>query len=45
MDSIWDEIPLKLEVIGRWGGDVKTEWPRWTAKSQTPKKIKIVKDK
>ena len=34
------ENPLKSEVIGRCGGDEKTEWPRRTDKSRTLKKIK-----
>jgi len=35
MDKIWYRIPSKLEVIGRCGGDEKTEWPRRTDKSRT----------
>ena len=27
MDKIWDENPLKSEVIGHCGGVEKTEWP------------------
>ena len=38
MDKIWDRNPSKSEVIGRCGGDEKTEWPRRTDKSQTLKK-------
>ena len=38
MDKIWDRNPSKSEVIGRCGGDGKTEWPRRTDKSQTLKK-------
>ena len=34
MDKIWDRKPLKSEVIGRCGGDEKTEWTRRTDKSQ-----------
>ena len=37
MDKIWVENPSKSEVIGRCGGDEKTEWPRRTDKSQTLK--------
>ena len=40
MDKIWDRNPSKSEVIGRCGGDGKTEWPRRTDKSQTLKKSK-----
>jgi len=35
MDKIWDKNPSKSEVIGRCGGDEKTEWPRRTDKSRT----------
>jgi len=31
MDKIWD----RKKVIGRCGGDEKTEWPRRTDKSRT----------
>jgi len=34
MDKIWNKHPSKSEVIGRCGGDWKTEWPRRTHKSQ-----------
>ena len=37
MDKIWYRNPSKSEVIGRCGGDEKTEWPRRTDKSQTLK--------
>ena len=40
MDKIWDRNPSKSEVIGRCGGDKKTEWPRRTGKSQILKKEK-----
>ena len=37
------ENPSKSEVIGRFGGDEKTEWPRRTDKSRMPRRIlKIV---
>ena len=32
MDTIWDKNPSKLEDIGRYGGDEKTEWPLRTDK-------------
>jgi len=32
MVKIWDRNPSKSEVIGCWGGDEKTEWPRRTDK-------------
>jgi len=35
MDKIWYRNPSKSEVIGRCGGDGKTEWPRRTDKSRT----------
>ena len=35
------ENPSKSEVIGRCGGDEKTEWPRRTDKKSNAKKIKI----
>jgi len=38
MDTIRDVNPSKLEVIGRCGGDEKTQWPRRVDKSQTLKK-------
>ena len=38
MDTIWYENPSKSEVIGRCGGDEKTEWPHRTDKSRTLKK-------
>ena len=28
MDKIWYRNPSKSEVIGRCGGDEKTEWPK-----------------
>ena len=37
MDKIWYRNPSKLKVIGRCGGDEKTEWPRKTDKSRTLK--------
>ena len=37
------ENPSKSEVIGRCGGDGKTEWPRRTDKSRTLKKQKTKK--
>jgi len=40
MDKIWYSNPSKSEVIGGWGGDEKTEWPRRTNKSRTLKKKK-----
>ena len=44
MDKIWDRNPSKSEVIGRCGGDEKTEWPRSNDKSRTLKKTKTVTD-
>ena len=41
IDIIWDRNPSRSEVIGRCGRDEKTEWPRRTDKSRTPKKIMI----
>ena len=38
MDKIWYRNPSKSEVIGRCGGNEKTEWPRRTDKSRTLKK-------
>ena len=38
MDKIWDGNPSKSEVIGRCGGNEKTEWPRGTDKTRTLKK-------
>ena len=35
MDKIWDRNPSKSEIIGRCGGDEKTEWPRRTDTSRT----------
>jgi len=35
MDKIWDK--KSFEVIGRCGGNEKTEWPRRTDKSRTLK--------
>ena len=32
MDKIWYRNPSKSEVIGRCGGDEKTEWPHRTDK-------------
>jgi len=40
MDKIWYRNPSKSEIIGRCGGDEKTEWPRRTDKSRTLKKQK-----
>jgi len=40
MDKIWYRNPSKSEVIGRYGGDEKTEWPHRTDKSQTLKRKK-----
>ena len=37
MDKIWYRNPSKSEVIGRCGGDEKTEWARRTDKSRTLK--------
>jgi len=34
MDKSWIENPSKSEVIGRCGGDEKTEWPSRTDKSR-----------
>jgi len=39
MDKIWYRNPSKSEVIGRCGGDEKTEWPRRIDKSQMLKKM------
>ena len=36
------ENPSKSEVIGRCGGDEKTEWPRRTDKCRTLKKQTFV---
>ena len=38
MDKIWYRNPSKSEVIGRCGGDEKTEWPRRTDKKLNVKK-------
>ena len=38
MDKSGIENPSKSEVIGRCGGDEKTEWPRRTDKSRILKK-------
>ena len=38
MDKIWYRNPSKSEVIDRFGGDEKTEWPRRTDKSRNIKK-------
>jgi len=38
MDKIWYRNPSKTEVIGRCGGDEKSEWQRRTDKSRTLKK-------
>jgi len=38
MEKIWDRNLSNSEVIGRCGGDEKTEWPRKTDKSRTLKK-------
>ena len=35
MDKIWYRNPSKSEVIGRCGGDEKTEWPRRTDKKKS----------
>ena len=40
MDKIWYRNPSMSEVIGRCGGDEKTEWPRKIDKSRTLKKQK-----
>ena len=37
------ENPSKSEIIGRCGGDEKTEWPRITDKSRTLKNKKQTK--
>ena len=39
MDKIWYRNPSKLEVIGRCGGDEKSEWSRRTDKKSNAKKI------
>ena len=41
MDTIWYRNHSKSEVIGRCGGDEKTEWLRRTDKRRTLKKIQI----
>ena len=38
MDKIWYRNPSKSEVIGRCGGDEKTEWPHRTDKKLNDKK-------
>ena len=45
MDKISYRNPSKSEVIGRCGGDEKTEWPRRTDKSRTIKKTKNINEK
>ena len=40
MDKIWYRNPSKSEVIGRYGGDEKIDWPRRTDKSRTLKNFK-----
>ena len=40
MDQIWDRNPSKSEVIGRCGGDEKTEWPRKKRQMSNAKKTK-----
>ena len=42
MDTIWDRNPSKSEVIGRCGGDQKTEWSPRTDKSRTLNKTKYI---
>jgi len=39
MSTLFDRNPSKSEVIGRCGGDGKTEWSRRNDKSRTQKKI------
>jgi len=39
MDKIWYRNPSKSEVIGRCGGDEKTEWQCRTVKSRTLKPL------
>ena len=43
MDKIWDGNPSKSEVIGRCGGDEKTELSLVTDKSRMLKKTKKLK--
>jgi len=43
MDKIWYRNPVKSEVIGRCGGDEKTEWLRRTDKSRTQKNLENYK--
>jgi len=40
MDKIWYRNPSKSEVIGRCGGDLKTEWPRRADKKSNAKNKK-----
>ena len=42
MVKIWDRNPSKSEVIGRCGGDEKTEWSRRSDRSWTLKKVLIL---
>ena len=44
MDKIWYRNPSKSEVIGRFGGDEKTEWPRRTDTSRTLNKNKKISE-
>ena len=44
MDKIWYRNPSKLEVIGRCGGDEKTNDHAETTKSRTLKNPKILQD-
>ena len=43
MDKIWYINPSNSEVIGRCGGDEKTEWPRRNDKKSNVKKNKHYK--
>ena len=43
MNKIWYRNPSKSEVIGRCGGDEKTEWPRITDNKSNAKKNRFKK--
>ena len=47
MDNIWYENPSKSEVIGRCGGDEKTEWPGMKKPNDhaEPTKVQLFKKK
>ena len=45
MDKIWYRNPSKSEVIGRCGGNEKTEWPRRTDKCRTLKEKGVKNNK